>query len=184
MKRMERILVWIAIAAVILKLLHVVLSGVLLIVILTVLSMIYFSMSWFLFPKPGREDQIVLLSIAVGMALSCLLLGILFKLQVWPMAGFFLLCGLVLGGVIALVIYFLIQSRRDLQAYLLGLGQRLAITWVVAAVLFAVSGRTLLDLYYHDQPRRAELIDSLHQVQDLETLDRLERELEEMERRP
>jgi hypothetical protein len=184
MKRLERILAAIAAIAIVMKVIHIPLSGFFLINSLSLLAMSYFGFGWLIFPTPTRKDQVVPLSIVAGLTLFLLLIGILFKLQVWPLSGFYLLVGLVAGIGVVLISYLVGRNKPELEAYFRGLSRRLLIVIVIAAGLYPISSRALLHFYYRDQPRRAELLDSLHRVEDPATRERLERELYEMEGRP
>lgn len=171
MKRLERILWIVVLFAALLKVLRLPLSSFLLIVALMVLSILYFFLAWMVLPRPGRKDQLVELSVPVGLVLSTACIGILFKLQVWPVATTFLSVALI-GLVIALLAVGLWRRNRpELGAYFRGLLQRLVPLLVCCAVLLSISPGRLMAFYYRDRPDIAPLM-----VRSIETTDPAERE--------
>ncbi|MBL7951894.1 MAG: hypothetical protein JNM62_09250 [Flavobacteriales bacterium] len=158
MHKLERIL-WVIVGiGAVLKVFHVPLNGLLLILSLSTLSMLYFFASWALFPQPARKDQVVLLSVLAGAAFSIAITGILFKIQLWPFSGFYLLAGMValLGIFVALVV--LGTRRPDLAAYRSGMLRRVLPLLLACALFNALPSGTLTAFYYRDDPEMAPLM--------------------------
>ena len=171
MKKFERIL-WIVVGlAVLMMVTHVPLGSFLLILAMNTLSIVYFFLAWLVFPTPTRRDGSIPLSLGVGLVLSVAVIGILFKIQLWPLSTFFLvvsLVGLVLmtGGVLAFR-----PHRPNLFAYSRGLLVRLITVTIVCAALYLLPGGALTAFYYRDNPVIAPLM-----IQRNTTTDPAERE--------
>ena len=84
-----------------------------LILTIGILSMIYFPFGIYFLSGKTFQQQNVGLSIGVGMALSILVVGILFKLMHWPGALAMLIVGL--AGVIPL--FFVVRMLRNRNTY-------------------------------------------------------------------
>lgn len=169
----------------VLKLLHFPFASFLLIIGISTLMMIYFFLSWLFLPTPTRKHQHIGLSILAGLALAFLLEGILFKIQVWPLASFHLLLGLFLGGLTVVLFLLITQRRADLLAYNRAIMFRLVPLMLCGALLYPISassimhfhlrGKSVREIDLHDQhlntedPDERELIrqqlDSLHQAE-------------------
>lgn len=103
MRWIERVPWIIAGLGLVLELLHLPLASFLFIIGVSTLMMLYFFFSWLFLPTPTRKHQHIGVSLLAGLALAFLLEGILFKVQVWPLATFNLLFGLSLGGLTAVL---------------------------------------------------------------------------------
>ena len=161
MRWIERILWIITGLGLVLKLLHLPLANFMFIIGTSTLMMIYFFFSWLFLPTPTRKHQHIGLSILAGMALTFLLEGILFKLQVWPLATFNLLFGLSLGGLTAVLTLWITRRRTDLLEYHRAIMLRLVPLMLCGALLYPISassimhfhlrGKSALEIELHDQ---------------------------------
>ncbi len=158
MKLIERIL-WVIVAlALVMKVLHLPLSSFLLIVSISMLNMLYFFLSWLLFPQPTRRDQMVWLSVLAGVFLSTGLTGVLFKLQLWPLSGFYLLVGSTSLAILIALVLLLRGSRLELADYMRGLLRRSVPMLVACMLLYALPSATLTAFYYRDDPEMGRLM--------------------------
>lgn len=157
MKQLERILWGIVLLAILLKVFHLPLASFLLIISMSLLNLVYFFLSWLLFPQPTRKDQIVTLSIVAGLFLCVGQIGLLFKIQQWPMSAFYLILGGA-GLVILTVLIILIRtSRSDLADYTGGLLRRTLPMLVVCVLLYLLPSATLTAFYFRDDPEVGRL---------------------------
>lgn len=137
MKRLEKILAILILIAFVLKLILVPFSGVLLTIFLLIIALIYypFGFAFFnnirlrnIFKKESYKGISVLHiigAIVVGMALSVICVGILFKIQGYPMANLLLTDGLI-SSVIILIIG-LIKYHKSKSSYYSFMLNRIAI---------------------------------------------------------
>ena len=111
--RTEKILAGFCLFGILLRLLHFPGGNMILILTIGILSMIYFPFGIYFLSGKTFQQQNVGLSIGVGMALSILVVGILFKLMHWPGALAMLIVGL--AGVIPL--FFVVRMLRNRNTY-------------------------------------------------------------------
>ena len=148
MKRAERVLWFIIGAAIVLKVLHLPMANVLLILGLSLLSMLYLIAGAFIFSSPPRTDQVVLLSVLSGVALSIGCIALLFKLQYWPMAQLFGLMA-VLGFVVAVAWGAMASRERpDRTRYRQRLFSRLLPMGIFTWILVLIPMKTRMSLQY------------------------------------
>lgn len=167
MKKLERIL-WIIVAlAIVGKLLRLPMTGFLLVLSFSVLSFMYFFLSWILFPSPERKDQNLVISIISGVVMGVATTAILFNLQLWPMSRFYLLIslpGLLMMAVIGSVFR---NSSTMPQRYIRGLFIRSLPLLVFCSVLAVLPGGTLTRIYYRNDPFRRDLLLRYNSTNDL-----------------
>ncbi len=166
MKKLERILWAVVVVAMLMKLASLPLSSFLLIIGTSLLSLLYFWFSWLLFPQPGKNDQVIVMSILGGIALSVGLTGILFKLQLWPMSGLYLLIGMVGLACMVVASFIIRNSRADLTAYTRGSLNRFVPVMVLCVGLYFLPDRSLISYYYKDDPERAAVLLRVDATQD------------------
>jgi hypothetical protein len=167
MKRFELILGLLIIASIALKLLHVPGSSLLLILTLLTLSMIYYVFSVALingikfrdiFTKQSYKSlcaKRIISAIGFGLAISVLIMGVLFKLQIWSGASGLLLIGLVSTGIILLISVF--YYMKDKSESYIRIIKRIAIYGSFGLMMSIITTSTLVDIYYRDNPDYAEL---------------------------
>lgn len=157
MKITEKILWGLFVVSILLRLLRVPMYGFLTVISLSSLMLFYFWLSALLLPTPTRNDQKIVLSILVGIALSIGLTGNLYKLQAWPTAGFFLLLGLsMMFGALAFTLY-LLGGNEPLAGYRSGLIRRLSLVIGLTMVIYAIPQRQMLAYSYPGESERVDL---------------------------
>jgi len=166
MRKLEIILWSTAASGLLLKVLHLPFAGLLIVLSLSLLMLLYFLLSWMLFPQPNKKDQILGLSIFCGIAFTIQLEAILFKVQIWPMAGFFSILGLLLTGVVLILAMAMRGGRPQLATYFNGLFRRAIPLFVLGLLLYPVDEIDILRFHYRDEPFKSELLDQLEQTTD------------------
>ncbi|MBK9195530.1 MAG: hypothetical protein IPO17_11200 [Flavobacteriales bacterium] len=133
-----------------LKVLHLPMANVLLILGLSLLSMLYLIAGAFIFSSPPRTDQVVLLSVLSGVALSIGCIALLFKLQYWPMSQLFGL--MAVSGFVVTIAWGVMASRErpDRAGYRQRLFSRLLPMGIVTLLLVVIPMRTRMSLQYRD----------------------------------
>lgn len=155
MRKIERILWIIVTIGVGLKLLRLPFSSLLLIIGLSLLAQLNFLLFWWLFVTPERKEQVIPMSILCGISISIACIGILFKLQLWPMSGIFLTVAiLALSGTIITAL-ILRTSRTSLSSYTRGILLRAVPLFIAVAGLLALPGGALSAFYYRADPELA-----------------------------
>lgn len=155
MRKIERIL-WIIVAiGVVLKLLRLPFSSLLLILGLSLLAQLHFFLFWWLFVTPERKEQFIPVSILSGLSFSIACIGILFKLQLWPMSGMFLSPAILALSVTIITALILRSSRAYLSSYTRGILFRAVPLFLVVAVLLALPGGALSAFYHRNDPELA-----------------------------
>ena len=135
--RTEKLVALLALAGIILKLLHVPGAAVLVTISLLLLSMLYFPAAFYFFSDKQIKRQNLALSIIAGLCLSIVPVGILFKVQRWEGAQLYLSGGLATVIILLIVTYLLkAKAAPDLKIYYRNLVARLMISGVVSAVLY------------------------------------------------
>jgi len=186
MRKFELIVGLIGILGIFLKVaFHLPGSGVLIVLAFGTLSMFYYVFSFALFNgirfrdffrKASYKDtnaKKIIGAVGLGWALSLIVIGGLFKLQLWAGANVQLLTGLVTIGlilVIATVFYF-----RNKAEYYKRIFKRIAIYGAFGLVLYLTPSSTLVDIYYRNNPDYAELFKKVLTAPDnLELREQLE----------
>jgi len=180
MKWVERIAWGMALLGLVFRLLHWPFGGFLTVLGFSTASVVYFPLGWLLFGGPSRKDQLLPLSLITGLVLSLTVIGILFKLQLWPGAEFNLMMGLA-GCVVVFVATQSIHSRRPLaEHYFNALRYRLIIIGLSGLVLYLVPTPTLIEASVGAGTERADLLIRLY---DTPGDTAAQRALEELDRR-
>ncbi|HRH68732.1 MAG TPA: penicillin-binding transpeptidase domain-containing protein [Flavobacteriales bacterium] len=157
MKRAEQFFIGLFITAVLFRVMHWPMSGMLMILSTSLLSILYFPLAALWFGDPERRDQVLWLSVAGGFALSMQLMGILFAFQRWPLALSFLRIGTVLCITIV-VLGLLVRSKKPaLAAYFRALLIRAGSIGVLGALLLYLhSGATPVQIGHDIRPEVAQ----------------------------
>lgn len=165
MKKTERILAILTLIAIIFKLLRWPGGGILLIISLSFLSLLYY-LSFALFNDirfrdvfnkssyAGISAKRIIGAEVLGLSFSLILIGILFKAQLWPGGGIQLGTGLFFTGIILIVA--LIYNSRNKANFYKGIFRRIAIIGGFGLLIFMTSTDTIIDTYYPDQPEYRE----------------------------
>lgn len=162
MNKLEKILGFIALAALILKLIPLPGSATFLILSLSLLSIIYylFGFAFFnqiQFKKIFNKDSYKELSnlriigaIAVGIVLAIICIGLLFKLQRWPGARINLFMGLILSLIVLIIA--LIKYSKSKEDFYSRIIKRLIIMGGFALMLIFISDLTIVKIQYRGHP--------------------------------
>ncbi|MBI1767269.1 MAG: hypothetical protein HYR67_02710 [Bacteroidetes bacterium] len=182
MKLIERAGLIISLLGFLLKLLLIRTGNPILIISASVLAMIYFYFGFALlndigfrtmFKKASYADIStgrVLGAIGVGLFLSIVLIGILFKLQIWNGSREMITIGAtgLFMTLLAAGIVFLIK-RKTIDSFYKGIFVRGVVALLLAVIVFLTPGRSLIRIYHRDNPAFAELmIKALENPQDEE----------------
>ena len=166
MKKAEIILIVLMVLGIIMKFLHYPFSSLIFLLAASSLATVYFYFGFALFNGVRMRNMFkkvsyqeigvkkILFAVGAGLALSVLLIGILFKLQHWPAADMQLMLGFyssLLLLTIALV--FFLRSKANLFK---GIMLRCLLFCSIGAVLVFTTPKTLLSWQYPDHPEYVE----------------------------
>jgi hypothetical protein len=184
MKKFELIVGFIAILGIFLKILHIQGSELLIVLSFSALSTFYyvFSFAFFngirlqnIFKKESYKDtnaKRIIGAVGLGISLSTIIMGGLFKLLFWAGANMQLMTGLVILGIIlpvATIFYF-----RNKEEYYKRIFKRIVIYGGIGLFLFLMPSSALVDIYYRNYPDYAELYKKvLDSPKDLELREQL-----------
>jgi hypothetical protein len=162
MTKGEKILAVIAIIAVILKMLLVPGGGLLAVISFTLLSILYFPLGFAtlnniplskIFSKSsyaGISTMRILGTIGLGMGLSGIVSGILFRIQFYPTARLTLISAfniLVVAGIIAFIIY--IRNKSEFYKKII---LKIFLYGIIGLVMFKASHNSLMKMFHRDKP--------------------------------
>jgi uncharacterized membrane protein len=162
MKYLEKILAILIPIFIFLKFMLVPISSVLLAISLILLALIYYPLGFAffnnirlrnIFKKESYKDVTALHiigAIAIGMALSDICVGILFKIQGYPLANTFLIVGLITTFIILII--GLIRYLKSKSNYYLYMFKRIGIISVLGIVFLIVSDLALVKLQFRNHP--------------------------------
>ena len=192
MKLFEKITFALSLIGILLKLLLIRTGNPVLIISASLLSCIYFYFGFALINGVGFRAMFkkasyapisgirIVAGIGVGLFLSIVVIGSLFKLQIWMgsiemitigSTGLFVI--FLAAGVVFLV------KRKSLDAFYRGIFLRGAIAIIFAFIIFAIPSRSLIRIYHRDNPAYGELmIKALENPQDKEIQDEFDKALE------
>ncbi len=168
MKKAELYLLFTVFIGIILKIFEVPGNTILIILSLSSLSIIYFYFGILLFNDIRLKDifkkisykkttaKSIIGSIGLGIALSTIVIGILFKIEIWPGSNNLLKPGLYLLSTI-LVVTFAINRGRESNFYK-RIYSRGIIIGILGLVMYLIPFDVLIDLYYNDKPEVAEIM--------------------------
>lgn len=157
------------------------------------LAMVYFYVSLIIFNKiplrqvfkkeayKGISIFRIIGSVGTGMALSTLVVGMVFKIMYWPNGDYMLLLGIVFCLISIVVSMIKYTSKRDV--FYKRLLFRLLGWVVVGVILYVLPPYTLLNMKYKDYPAYKEaLIKSIEHPEDEAIRQKYVDEAEKMER--
>lgn len=167
MKKFEIIISCLAVIAIILKFIGIPGSG--LIVVLTLMTLAityYFAFALFnnirlrtIFKSSSyryTNTKRIVGSVVLGLSLSLVIIGLLFKLQLWPGAAIQLNTGLVFLAICFIVAMINFMKSRD--EFYLPLFKRIAVVGGFGLFILLTPDSALIDIYYRDRPELAELM--------------------------
>jgi len=162
MKKLEIGIFIAIIIGLVLKLLHLPGTGILLVILLSTLSIFYLGGSWYLFKQ---EKQNLPISIITGLVFSIAMVGILFKIQIWPGAK-----GMLSIANIGIIIMFLtsgllysLTKDIDMKQYYKTMLMRLLMITVLTGSLYFLPTRELIKISHRDDPEYARLLIQAHE---------------------
>jgi hypothetical protein len=166
MKKIEFVLGLIAIIGVSLKLLNISGGAFLIVITFSALSIFYYlSFAFFnnikfkeIFKSSAYKDtnaKKIIGAVVLGLSLSAIIMGILFKLQFWSGGSNQLEVGLVALGIIS-VITIIFYYRNKINYYKM-IFIRIGVIGGLGLIVYLIPSDTLVDIYYGDKPAYAEL---------------------------
>lgn len=162
MKKLEKIFGILFVVGVLMKLFLFPGAELILIMSLLLLSLLYYPLGFLFFNEiplkkvfkkeayRGLNAWRIIGSIGVGIGLSTIIIGILFKLQYWPNADDNLQTGLIFIGVIIMIAVIRFIKNRDV--FYKRIFFRIAIIGGFGLILFFVSNSSLHKFQYRNYP--------------------------------
>ncbi|MCZ4409953.1 hypothetical protein O3Q51_14120 [Cryomorphaceae bacterium 1068] len=193
MKRAEIILTSLVVIAMTMNYLKLPFNGVLSVLSITGLAVYYYPF----FPlmvtgnslktlfSGTKSKSVLFMAFVTGIGLSTLLVGLLFKIQLWPMGDTLLTVGLFSTVVLMAVNAF--RFKKTAEDLFKGLLIRCAVAFFVGALAYLISNDALLEHHFGDNPEYMEAYKEwTENPDDAEAIERLQREqmkLQEVERK-
>src|SRR5205809_883557 len=116
--KIEKIILSIAFLALILKYAGIPGMSFFVVILFTFSSMMYFPAGFYFLSNGKIKEQNIGLSVVSGIAFGIILLGILFKVQCWPMSGFYLFIGSILVLIMTIITVIIKTSAKiELKEY-------------------------------------------------------------------
>ncbi|MFB0925122.1 MAG: hypothetical protein QMB65_07550 [Vicingaceae bacterium] len=171
MKKTEKILIGIAILAIVLKYFFIPESGALFTFSMMILSFIYFYLGFILFNNirlrkvfkkesyKGISKLKIVGAICTGAALSLITIGFLFKGQHWPGADFNLLIGVICCSVVLII--SLIKYNKSKSEYY---------NKILGFLMYLLPTRTFVNFRFRNYPKYLEVYDEFEKDQSNNTL--------------
>lgn len=168
MKKAELYLVGITIVALILKIFRIPGNSILLILSLSALSSMYFYFGILLFNgirlrEIFKKDSYLNLSkkrligsLVLGISLSILVIGILFKIELWPRANNMLLPGLFLLVIILITLFYF--NGKNKSPFGTRVHKRIIVVATSSVLFYLIPSDLLIDLYHRNNPEIIMLI--------------------------
>ncbi|WP_282015977.1 hypothetical protein [Marinifilum flexuosum] len=168
MKKTEKILAVIAFTSIILSMNHVPFGGVISVLSFTILALLYMYLSFALFNKIPftrilKKEAYLNISklrifgtVLTGMVLSLSLIGMLFKLQLYPMADINLLTG-ILGLLIAAIVSIIKYSIGKDKFYV-DILKRIILIGVFGLLFTITPKKSILEIRHRKHPEYVEAV--------------------------
>lgn len=173
MQRVEKIYLVVITLAILLRLFNIPGAGGLLTLSMMTFSLFYLGLSTFLFNGLSLEDiskgfsktaisiKRVLGSVIIGLSLSTLVLGVLFKIMLWPGAIGMLFFGTRLAFVPLIICIIKYFPERNI--FYLNAIKRVSVALIIGLFLFYLPNEYLWNVYYKDFPEHIETLKKLRQ---------------------
>lgn len=156
--RVEKVLAIAVLVGIFLKFMRWPGSGIVLIISLSTLAMLYCPGSFYFFSDKKIKRSNLPLSVISGFFLSIIPIAILFKLQFWPGAMFYLTVGTISAlAIFGVVLFLRFTAGDDLKTYYKNMTIRTGALLAVSALVYFTSNATLLAIQYRDDPEMARL---------------------------
>jgi len=167
MKKLELIFIGFAILGIALKLFNVVGSAILLTLSLSMLSILYYLLGFSLFngirlrdifKKKAYQDcnsLNIIVAILLGISLSIICVGELFKLELWPGGELILSTGLGLMAFVLLINFIFFYRKKP--EFFKRTFKRMTFFASTGLLILLTSDNAMIDFFYGDQPEVAEL---------------------------
>ena len=167
MNKLEKIFGIVGIVAIILKFINIPGSGLILTLALLFFAIYYyfgfaifnnirfrriFKVSAYKYTNAKR----IFGAIALGIAFSAIIVGILFKLQLWMGGTIQLVAGLILLALIFIIAFVSFTRSRD--EFYIPLFKRMAVIGGLGLFLLLFPTNALIDIYYRDNPEYTEVM--------------------------
>lgn len=181
MKILEKILIALALLALIFKFMHWPGGGMLLVLSFGALGVLYFPLGFMLL-RPAGDQSFRFPFFLAGWSFSLPVIGLLFKFQYWPGASFMLLTGVIFSIILfAVGIFDLQSSGKHLEKEAaIPLLYRAVIYISLALFFYITPSSSLVKIQYRDQPEYAKLfIRVIGNPSDLQAQEELEKLREE-----
>ena len=192
MKLLEKITAFLSLIGLLLKFLLIQSGNAVFIISASLLASIYFYFGFALINNVGFRAMFkkssyanissirIIAGIGVGGLLSIVVIGLLFKLQIW-MGSIEMIkigtTGLLVTVVIAGIVFLL--KRKSLDPFYKGIFTRGAIALIFALLVFTIPSRTLIRVYHRNNPAFGELmIKALENPEDEELQKQFDEALE------
>lgn len=158
MRTVERILFALILVSLLLKLLHIPLASFLLILASSTLAICYW-ISFLWFGTPTRKDQQTVLSVLAGLSFSIALIGLLFKLQYWPIGvtNIYLIIGAVSSIAVLVALFAKRSDSPELAAYHRSMIRRTLVIGVPTVLFYFTPSKDMARFQYRDDPVYAEM---------------------------
>ena len=192
MKKIEVVLVSIAILAIIIKIFFgltfsffiLFFSFLLLISFYNIFSFALINDIKFssIFDKNSYKDineKRIIGAIAFGLTLSIILVGVFFKLQIWSRANIILIVGII--QLLFILIFSVIRYFKNKASYYNKIIRRIIIIGGIGIILFSTPTNTLIDIYYRNYPEYAEIFkQSIEEPDNIELQEQMEKKRQEL----
>ncbi|WP_320018999.1 hypothetical protein [Labilibaculum manganireducens] len=162
MRKLEKIVGLLAIVSVILKFLLIPYSGISLSLSILTLAVLYYPLGFAFFNRiqlrqilkkesyNGKSTLKIIGAVGVGLALSILCIGILFKLQHYPFSLTILKAGMFLASIASLIV--IVQLLKTKNSFYKKILNRVSIIGGISLLLLFVSDLNIVKIQYRNHP--------------------------------
>lgn len=166
MKKVEKLLPILILSSIALQALNIQGSGVVLVIVLSLAAMLYAYLGFAIFNQIGLRQIFrkksyesinamrILGAITVGFTLSMILIGLLFKIMLWPGSGPMLIASTIPFMIIMIV--SLIRYSRDQSSYYTFILKRLGIFGALALFFYLLPSEKWIAFRYKEYPNYVE----------------------------
>jgi hypothetical protein len=168
MKKTEKILWSTFIIGLLFKIMHWPGAGILTVLSLALVSILYLYSGIGLFNNLSAKQMFrkknyqykkrfnLLFGALLGLVLSILVVGFLFKFMLWPGGNMMLSIGLI--SLLIIVSIYLVMKNNDMVSIAKSAFFRVALVSFISLCLFGIQTDSIVDFYYPNDPRYAEAL--------------------------